>query len=519
MRKPLIRKHGRGQRKSDSKTRSAPIKGWNTRDAEAAMAPEYAITLDNWYPSTSEVTTRGGATYWTTGFPKKVESLMSYNGTTSEKLFAATDTGIYDITFTGALGASVSTVTNGQFQYINYSTLGGHYIVAVNGEDDLRLYDGTTWQAINAASTPAITGAPTDEFIGVNAHKSRIWFIRKGSMSAYYLPTASIAGAATEFPMGSIFKRGGYLMAMATWSFDGGNGPDDFAVFISSEGEYAVYSGTDPANAGTWQLVGVYFIGKPLGRRCYIKFGGDLLFITQAGLYPASKGLQSAVIDRKQAVSDVISGSFAKAAEAYKNNNGWQAIVFQAQTALFVNIPAVEGGTSYQYVMNTLTGAWCRFTGWNAYCWEIHKGRLFFGGKDFVAEAWVGSGDFNTNINYDCKQAFDYFGSRGVQKHFKLIRPMLKVDGEIAVKLAMDTDFSSDGNFTQVSFSPGDQAQWDGANWDEAFWADEYAVRRQWRSIPAKEGYCAAFRLQISSRSVTVGWSATDYIYEIGSLF
>jgi hypothetical protein len=43
---------------------------------------------------------------------------------------------------------------------------------------------------------------------------------------------------------------------------------DDYAAFITSEGQVAVYSGADPASSTTWSLVGVFDIGAPIGRRC-----------------------------------------------------------------------------------------------------------------------------------------------------------------------------------------------------------------------------------------------------------
>uniref|UniRef100_UPI001953D7D1 hypothetical protein n=1 Tax=Klebsiella pneumoniae TaxID=573 RepID=UPI001953D7D1 len=58
----------------------------------------------------------------------------------------------------------------------------------------------------------------------------------------------------------------------------------DLTVFVSSEGEVLIFSGTDPAAAATWQLKGRYQIGKPLGYRSLAKFGGDLAILTQDGL-------------------------------------------------------------------------------------------------------------------------------------------------------------------------------------------------------------------------------------------
>jgi hypothetical protein len=113
-------------------------------------------------------------------------------------------------------------------QTINFAAGGGNYLYTVNGVDPPQIYNGTVW------SVPVITGLSSADIIGVNAHKNRLWFTIVNSSDAYYLPVASIAGAAVKFPLGGLWNQGGFLMAMGTWSIDGGTGLDDYAVFISS---------------------------------------------------------------------------------------------------------------------------------------------------------------------------------------------------------------------------------------------------------------------------------------------
>ena len=117
----------------------------------------------------------------------------------------------------------------------------------------------------------------TDEdIIHVNVYKKRIWGVLKDSLDACFLDSDAVAGAATKFPLGSVFQRGGYLVAMATWTLDSGEGPDDYAVFISSKGEVAVYGGIDPTDATDFTLKGIFFTAPPIGRRCFCKLGADL---------------------------------------------------------------------------------------------------------------------------------------------------------------------------------------------------------------------------------------------------
>jgi hypothetical protein len=77
----------------------------------------------------------------------------------------------------------------------------------------------------------------------------------------------SVGGAATEINLGSVFRLGGCIMACYTWTIDAGNGADDHFVILSSNGEVAVYRGTDPSDATAWSIVGVFVLGRPIGRR------------------------------------------------------------------------------------------------------------------------------------------------------------------------------------------------------------------------------------------------------------
>ena len=168
-------------------------------------------------------------------------------------------------------------------------------------------------------------------------------------------------GAALALDLSNLCQRGGYLVTMATWSYDNGRGMDDYAVFVTSEGEVIVYQGTDPASSATWSLVGVYAIGTPLGRRCAVKYGGDLLLITKDGVVPMSKVQTSTIVTSRATITDKIQSAVSEATTLYGANDGWQIQVFPPENMLLLNVP-VSSTTQEQYVMNTITGAWCNFS-------------------------------------------------------------------------------------------------------------------------------------------------------------
>src|SRR5690606_19300237 len=149
--------------------------------------------------------------------------------------------------------------------------------------------------------------------------KGRAYLVEKSSLNLWYLPPASIGGEAEAIDMGQIFQRGGKIVTAKTWTIDSGNGSDDHMVVISSNGEVAVFSGYDPSGTNTWALIGVFYLGRPIGQRCAVKFGGDLLIICEDGVYPLGKGLLSASVDRRVAVTDKIQNRIRRTANTMKS--------------------------------------------------------------------------------------------------------------------------------------------------------------------------------------------------------
>lgn len=243
MRQPLRDSRRRGNAVRPY-TVPAPVGGWDAESALASMPKDRAVSLLNWFPRPDSIEVRRGQRIWSTGVgtsSSEVESLLVYNGLTSNKMFAATATDIYDVSASGAASSSVTTLTNGRWQHVNMSTSAGHYLLCVNGSNAYRAYNGTVW------STPTVTGITASDAIHIATHKRRVWFTLNQSTKGAYLATDAIAGAATEFDFGPQFSSGGYLMAIASWTRDGGAGSDDVLVAISSAGQVALYSGTDPA--------------------------------------------------------------------------------------------------------------------------------------------------------------------------------------------------------------------------------------------------------------------------------
>lgn len=519
MRNPLRTKGGVQSQTSVSKSLPAPLRGMNMRDSIADMKEGYALVLNNWFCKTSYLEVRGGCSNHLTGMTGTPKTLAVYNkldGTS--KMYAATNAGVFDATSAGAVGASLAARTNGKHQCLNFGDGTNNYLMMFNGVDKPLYFDGTTWTAVDGSSSPALTGLTTTKIISAFASKGRLYFLETDSLSFWYLAAGAAGGALTEFPLDGVAKKGGYLMAGATWTFDGGDGVDDAVVFITSEGEVIVYKGTNPSSASAWILVGVFELGKPLGRRCLNKAGGDLLVITESGVYPLSQALQSTTVDHRAAITNIIEDEITKEGRLYGSNFGWEIAFYPAQSALILNVPIVEDGEHEQYVMNTITKAWSRFTDWDAETFTEFNGELYFATSTKVVKAWSGVSDYGNNIDAYGKSAFSYFGSRGQQKNFTLFRPTLNVNGSVSFLTGLDVDFKDSPISDTATYSVVSGAIWDASNWDQAYWAAGLEIVSRWTSPSEGIGYCGATKLKISTNSLTIQWISSDVVYQTGGV-
>jgi hypothetical protein len=364
-----------------------------------------------------------------------------------------------------------------------------------------------------------ITGLNSNTFAYVNLFKERLYFVQKNTLNFCYLPVDSINGAVTSFPLGGIFKRGGYLQAMGTWTIDAGYGVDDLAVFVTSNGEVAVYKGSDPSDPNDWALVGIWNIGQTFARKCVFKFGGDILLLTEDGLVPLSAGLQSTRLDPRVNITDKIFYAINQAADQYSTNYGWQMNYFAKHNMLIVNIP-VTGG-SEQYVMHNITKSWARFTNLNANCWETSGDDMYFGATGFVGRFYDTFADAGTNISGFVQQAYSYFESRGQQKRFTLVRPILLTDNGLpSVLCGLSTDFETVDLTSQISFNPAilQTGEWDLDTWDNANWGGGSLVTTKiWQGVTGL-GYAGSVSMNVVSQGIEFHWASTDYVMEKGGV-
>lgn len=487
----------------------APIGGLNLLQSQTGMKPDEALVLDNYFPDAYRVSLRNGYTSHKTGFGAAVQTLIPFHGGTgTNKLFAAAGTAIYDATSSGAIGAAVvSSLTNAKWQYVQFSAGGGDYVVLVNGADGVRTYDGTTW------ATQTITGATAANLVDVTSHKSRLWFTENNSTSAWYLASGAISGAASEFDLGPVFRLGGVLAFIVPVSFNAGAGFDDGLCFVSTEGEVALYVGTDPASANTWALAGVFRIGRPVRQRGYTRLNGDAVVITSDGIVSLLTSMRLDPGGNKTSISYQIDPVLAQQIADQRSTFGWSMQVYPRLPALIINAPQ-SGTVFYQWVMNTTTNKWCRFKAQNAYCWGLLGETLYFGGATAVYHADSGTSDNSAAIAGSIKWAFQSLRANRL-KRITMIRPHIVSNGSPAVAQSVDVDFQDNApTDVPVGAALAATAVWDTAVWDTDVWGGSSNIIRQW-SLVGGLGTWIAPRLVTNTSGYSLYINAVDLQYEM----
>lgn len=482
----------------------APIGGWNTRDALDAMAPTDAVLLDNWFPTTGKVTMRRGYTEHATGMgSSNVDTIAEYHAGSNRKLLAAANGNIYDASSTGAASSLASGFTSNQWQWSN---LNGR-IFFVNGTDAPQDYDGSTMSATSWTGS----GLTIANLIGVNVFKSRLYFWEDDSQDFWYAGPAAITGTLTKFPLSRVGQFGGNLVAMGTWTFDGGAGPDDYAVFIMSSGDVIVYQGSDPGSFADWALVGVYNIGEPLGIRGVVKTGGDLLIMTHNDYVSMGAVLKTGQLGDASKLSGAVQEASANASLF-----GWQAITHRKGNKggfILFNVPGVSNKYD-QHVINAATGAACRFRDIPARCWGVYNSGLYFGstnGKIYQFDtAWKDDG---AAIPADGRSAWSSYGTP-TRNRVTAIRPVIESQGEISYSVGLGFDFNASPlpapSQTALSLS-----LWDVALWDVALWSPELSTSLKWKAAKGS-GQSISTRVKIEGEQ-EISWVRTDYRLEQGT--
>jgi hypothetical protein len=518
---------------SQSRTIVAPIKGWYVGSPLALAPDQTAVLLENAFPEIDFVRARGGAVPFAIGMPNApVNTLMPYRAGGGYKMFASCNGSIFDVSNIGAVGAPLVTGLNpsAPFSYIQFSATGNQTLLAANGVDPVQLYNGTSW-----GTTPAITGLTGLPLNYLWVFQSNIWALQPQSLDAWYLPGSAIGGPISKFPMSPIFKRGGQLIAGGTWTIQLQGGQQFANIFVTDQGEVAIFSGTTPALS--WSEQGVYQISPPLGARCLLQAGGDLAIMTTEGITAISQVESTDEIAlQNKSVTIAIQPAWQEAVVARTGLTGWQILEWPLKTMVVVNMPQIPSSRNTQFIGNGRTGAWCRYVGWDAQCFEVggpNLDELLYGTSDGrVMQGEFGGQDDGKPYTMTIFPSFtdmaktDYgfpsLSQSAERKQTKMVRPRLQTMGAIRPQVTMRTDYDESIPLPPApSSSPLVGAEWGVAKWGVDVWPQAQFLAQGW--LPAFAlGTTLSPVIQVTFGQLAtpeVNLTATDVLFETGNLF
>jgi hypothetical protein len=457
----------------------APVGGWNAIEALDMMQPTDAIRLVNLIPRETSVESRKGTDSIIASGYESFESLHTYNGSGGNELIAigtpdaSTWTFFYDIDVVAKTATSIGNIITGsvdgqlRWQSLN---INDKIVFVCDAAFAPYQWDGTTFGAVTISGT----GLTATDLSGVTSYKGRAVYWSEGANSFWYGAAGAYAGAMTEFPIDFVTQRGGGIREIVTWTRDSGDGMDDWFVILMDTGETLVYTGDDPSSNFTLQ--GVFQLGEPLSIRGSCNLASDRIIVTRDGYINLSSALQQGRIAAIGNVGDKIVNAVKELTELYADNYGWEINFFPSKSLLIVNVPidtTTPSPTYKQHVMNTKTGSWCEFTGWNAATFEEFNNDVYYcTSEGSIYKAFDGTSDDGAFIDVECIPAFSNFGIATLKKQLTVCNVVSNfyIPQYLQVDALADFTISTKKPLNYPSESTGEL--WDVPDWDDPDWDD-----------------------------------------------
>jgi hypothetical protein len=488
-----------------------PVGGWVSDVNAVGAGMATAIIMENFVPKQNRAFVRNGSKT-VCKLPTAAETLSDFDNGISQILVGAAGSIVYTIPVTVNKDLVVADeigngFANGRWQTVMMSNGADDVsLVMVNGADGIWCFDGT-----DLTEAPASAANPTVD--NVTSFKSRLWFTKLNDATIYYGEVLSNKPAVlTAFPIGPLLRNGGEIIAINSLSMDGGSGPDDYLVCVSSRGEIVVFSGIDPGT--DFQLVGIFKAAKPLSRRCLAKNGSDLMYYGSNGpqlltrLFSTAEGLETLALPIRTEFEDVMLVN--------ANMFGWDLVGYPKRSWVLFNVPMQENRIADQFVVNLESQSWFRIKGWNGACWTTHETNLYFG--DFegnIKIADFGTSDDGEPINFDFLQSWQEFDTPS-KKKFNMAQVTVEADVSPDILVDMNVDFAKTDPKSRPSF--GNQAvssPWDTSPWNTSPWSSSDTFYIKTFGL-ADTGYVGALRYRGQLKNATHTLYGFRIAYEEG---
>jgi hypothetical protein len=495
----FIERKRRGQRKTNTAVHlDPPFGGINASTAMAQIPPEDCIYSFNLFPSRYGMRCRPGYAKWCPPIPlgNGIKTLIPCNaserGGSSDRLFAVTSDGIYEITTAQAAPVKRLDFLNkgvdaGWCSWHNFTDkLGPQYILICDLLNGYFTYNVET----NVFAAGSLTGVAAADLCFVTVWKNRVWFAQRDSTRAWYIKAVgTIGGAVDPFDFGSKFKYGGFLKGIWNWTADGGSGIDDHLVAISSQGDIVVYTGTDPAVATEFNLRGVWYLGStPRGRRFVLEEGGDLLVLTAEGMLSLSQLTSGLAVEdervfyKTQKINTLLRSTFRQRQDLF----GYELNTLARYSAVILTTPRLVGERPLQWVYSYDTKGWFFIRDAPIYTIENWGTRVFFGDVDNTVWELTGTVDAveydvpnsGTPVEFSILTSYQGYDDPATLKRVHLLRPFWIGQSLPQFGIEARYDFQTEESGTTPPFIPSAGSSWDLASWDDAVWGGGYQVQQ-----------------------------------------
>jgi hypothetical protein len=495
----------------------APIAGMDGRLNLAQNPMENCVFTYNLMPAEQGMKTRFGYREWVTDMVSTtgegVRSIIPYRAdahqlgaTPNDKLFAATNEGIWDVT-----GSTQTPSLVYPFVIVNEASGHGNSVQFVNDAGLVFLYYADEanglleYEAGVGIWNPAIgiTGVDAADIVFVMVHKLRIWLVERDSTNAWYLDVGAITGPATKFTFGGKFQHGGDLVGLYNWTLDSGQGVDDILVAVGRGGDVIPYQGSDPSQTVSWSTIGTFYIGPiPLGRNMASEYGGDLRIVADQGL-PSMTDLLSGIASSESA--QVLNLKIARFLRAVVNDYalkwGFELKYNPNEGAVIVNTPQRTNGVYIQYVVNFSAQGWGLWRGVPGQAFEIWRGRMVFGTADnklmrmdVTLDGIPFTGIGGDKVDFSMLQAFSNAGAPTRYKFGEFARADFLSNNPVEINTCFNYDYDiSSMCGTPRAVLEDEFSVWadagaprvDDGIWDQSIWAgseagSQYQLQGSW---------------------------------------
>jgi hypothetical protein len=528
-----------------------PVRGLNSTGAVAAMPETDAVAMDNFISTDLGLAIREGWREYATNIggdaTSAVRTVLAYNGATdttytspltSSTLFAAVDSGIWNIEGGGNMAAAPAAIAlsgnlhAGYLSYVMFTTDSGQYLVACSETDGGFLYNGAAWLKMTNVGGPGpgiITGVDPADFVHVVAWKKRLMFTQRGTARVWILDVGAVGGVALEFDFGPQLQNGGSVIGLANWTQDDGAGVDDRLVILGSAGDLVIYQGNDPTDPAQFAAMGQWFIGQPpVGRRCFTAGGGNVYVLTSYGVIPVNQvvqgGLDNILTSDTQQLSQLrkIESQLNNDFNTLLNTPGWELLEIPSKALLHIARPSISVSEHIQYAFQQHALAWSRLLDVPARTFGRRLNETYGGTEDArVLRVFDGytdgkklDGTGAMEVRARLTPAFSYFGNPGVQKQALMIRLNFVSSAAPGYSVVMNVDFAVTplGGVAVAGGAVG--SLWDLSYWDEAIWSGGQASFAEWRGIEGL-GYALAPSIFTSATVKTV-LASIEYMLKQG---